>query len=81
MDLSPIFGPGTENALLPPHSHVIEEKRGGWWEIEVNGVTTREAWDAIEDAKSLEEVRAQQEAGTVTGDIPTNLFLWFNTQG
>lgn len=81
IDLSPVFGPGTENALLPPHSHVVEEKRGGWWQVEVNGVTTREAWDAIEDAKSLEEVRAQQEAGTVTGDIPTNLFLWFNTQG
>jgi hypothetical protein len=81
MDLSPVFGPGTENAALPPHSHVLEEKRGGWWEVEVNGVTTREAWDAIEDAKDLASVREQQAAGTVTDDIPTNLFLWFNTQG
>lgn len=81
MDLSPVFGAGTENTPLPPHSHVVEEKRGGWWEIEVNGVTSREAWDALEAGKDLASVREQQAAGTVTDDIPTNLFLWFNTQG
>ncbi|CAN5654123.1 hypothetical protein BH23GEM11_BH23GEM11_19440 [soil metagenome] len=78
MDLSRVFGAGTENALLPPHSHVVDVARGGWWEIEVNGVTTREAWDAIEREKSLAEIRVQQELGTVTPDIDTNLFLFFN---
>ena len=78
IDLSRVFGAGTENALLPPHSHVVDVKRGGWWEIEVNGVTTREAWDAIEREKSLDEIRVQQALGTVTPDLDTNLFLFFN---
>ncbi len=78
MDLSRVFGAGTENALLPPHSHVVDVKRGGWWLIEVNGVTTREAWDAIEREKSLAEIRVQQNLGTVTADLDTNLFLFFN---
>ncbi|MCA1789757.1 MAG: hypothetical protein LC667_07835 [Thioalkalivibrio sp.] len=78
IDLSRVFGAGTENATLPPHSHVIDVARGGWWEIEVNGITTREAWDAIEREKSLAEIRNQQALGTVTPDIDTNLFLFFN---
>ncbi|TVP58961.1 MAG: hypothetical protein EA351_02555 [Gemmatimonadales bacterium] len=78
IDLSRVFGAGTENALLPPHSHVVDVKRGGWWEIEVNGVTTREAWDAIERERSLDEIRVQQALGTVTPDLDTNLFLFFN---
>ncbi len=78
MDLSRVFGEGSENALLPPHSHVVDVARGGWWLIEVNGVTTREAWDAIEREKSLAEIRVQQNLGTVTDDLDTNLFLFFN---
>lgn len=81
IDLSAVFGPGTEDATLPAHSHVLEEKRGGWWEVEVNGVTTREAWDNIEEAKDLASVRTEQAQQTVTADIPTNIHLWFNTQG
>ncbi len=78
MDLSRVFGAGSEDALLPPHSHVVDVKRGGWWLIEVNGVTTRAAWDAIEREKSLAEIRKQQTLGTVTPDLDTNLFLFFN---
>jgi hypothetical protein len=63
---------------LPAHSHVIDVQRGGWWEIEVNGVLTQAAWDAIAREKTLAEVRRQQALGTVTGDIDTNLFLFFN---
>lgn len=78
IDLSRVFGAGTENAALPAHSHVVDVRRGGWWKIEVNGVTTREAWDAIESKKSLAEIRNQQALGTVTPDLDTNLFLFFN---
>jgi hypothetical protein len=78
IDLSRVFGPGTENAALPPHSHVVDVRRGGWWVVEVNGVLTREAWDAIEREKSLAEIRRQQDLGTVTPDLDTNLFLFFN---
>lgn len=80
-----IVGPGAGNALLPPHSHVVgddDTKRqganAGWWEIEVVGVPTQEAWDELVAGKSLRTLRALQDRAAVTGDIPTNLFLFFS---
>jgi hypothetical protein len=81
IDLSRVFGAGTENAALPAHSHIVDVAKGGWWEIEVIGVTSPEVWDQVVEAKSLDGVRALQQAGVgITGDIPTNLFLFFNVQ-
>jgi hypothetical protein len=80
IDLSRVFGQGTENAALPPHSHVIgdEEKfRSAWWPVEVVGVNNLGAWNAIVAAKSLDQVRAEQQEGDATADIGTNLFLFF----
>ncbi|CAN5841100.1 hypothetical protein BH23GEM9_BH23GEM9_03600 [soil metagenome] len=76
--LESVLGPLPRVIPLPAHSHVVDTQRGGWWKIEVNGVLTEAAWDAIAAAKSLDEVRVQQAAGTVTGDIDTNMFLFFN---
>jgi len=81
IDLSRVFGPGTENAALPPHSHIVDQRAGGWWEIEVIGVTDPAVWQRIAAAKDLETVRTLQAAGSgITGDIPTNLFLFFNVR-
>ena len=85
IDLSRVFGAGTENALLPAHSHVVgDEENGanaGWWEIEVVGVTDPAVWAQVAAGKSLETVRALQAAGQgITGDIPTNLFLFFGVR-
>ncbi len=82
IDLSRVFGAGTENALLPAHSHIVDVAKGGWWEIEVIGVTSQETWSKVVAAKSLDGVRALQADGGegITGDIPTNLFLFFNVQ-
>lgn len=81
IDLSRLFGPGAGNVLLPPHSHVVDEKQGGWWRIEVIGVTDLGAWNRIVAAKSLDAVRAEQMAGKATPDIGTNLYLFFQVQG
>ena len=82
IDLSRVFGAGSENAALPAHSHIVDVAKGGWWEIEVIGVTSQATWDKVVEAKSLDGVRALQAAGEgITGDIPTNLFLFFNVQG
>ena len=83
IDVSRVFGAGTENFALPAHSHIIDEAQGGWWEIEVIGVTDPAVWDQIVAGKSLATVRALQASGNpgITGDIPTNLFLFFNVQG
>jgi hypothetical protein len=81
LDLSAVFGPGTEDAPLPPHSHVVDVKHGGWWELEVVGVTDAAAWDALVAGKDLRTVRELQAAGQATPDIPTNSFLFFNVAG
>ncbi len=81
IDLSRVFGPGTENATLPAHSHIVDQRAGGWWEIEVIGVTDPGVWNQIATAKNLTKVRELQAAGSgITGDIPSNLFLFFNVQ-
>lgn len=80
IDMSRVFGAGHENDLVAPHSHVIdddEEGNGVWWPVEIVGVQTRQAWNAIVRAKSLDAVRRQQALGRATDDIGTNLFLWF----
>jgi hypothetical protein len=81
IDVSRVFGAGTENFALPAHSHIVDVAKGGWWEIEVIGVTDPAIWAEIVEGKSLERVRELQAAGVgITGDIPTNLFLFFNVQ-
>ena len=66
----------------PAHSHIVDVKRGGWWEIELIGVTNEAAWNDIASAKSLDRVRELQSDPTsgVTGDIPSNLFLFFSVR-
>ena len=78
------------NAALPPHSHIIGKEAGsananaGWWEIEVVGVLDQPTWDAVVAGKSLETVRTLQNApdaaSHITGDVPTNLFLFFGVR-
>lgn len=81
IDVSRVFGAGTENFLLPAHSHIVDVDQGGWWEIEVIGVTEPAVWDQIVAGKDLDTVRQLQDAGVgITGDIPTNLFLFFDVR-
>ena len=81
LDLSPIFGAGAENVALPPHSHIVDVDQGGWWEIEVIGVTDPAVWAQIEAGKDLDTVRTLQDAGVgITGDIPSNLYLFFDVR-
>ena len=78
VDLSRVFGAGAEDVPLPAHSHVIDDLQGGWWKTFVVGVTTQEAWDRIVAGRDLATVRELQNEGLATGDIPSNLFLFFN---
>lgn len=84
IDLSRLFGPSLANAPLPAHSHIIEERSGNWWELEVIGVKDLATWNAIVAGKSLETVRALQAADPgavhITSDIPTNTYLFFDVR-
>jgi hypothetical protein len=82
IDLSRIGGPA--DAPLPAHSHIIEVMHGGWWELEVIGVKSPAVWDQIVAGKSLATVRELQANDptqtTITQDIPTNAYLFFNVR-
>jgi hypothetical protein len=76
IDLSAIGA--SADSSLPAHSHILDGPAGGWWEVEVVGVTSQAAWDQLAAGKSLATLRAVQAAGNATGDVPTNLYLFFN---
>lgn len=85
IDLTRVFGAGTGNVKLPAHSHVISDLNAGkaeWWDVEVIGVSKPSSWNTIVNGKSLQTVRMLQKhkSSGVTGDIPTNLFLFFSSR-
>jgi hypothetical protein len=82
IDLSAVLGRGTGNALLPPHSHIVQTANAGqseWWNVFVVGVTSRASWNKIVRAKSARELQflQRQHGSGVTGNIGSNLFLFF----
>jgi hypothetical protein len=82
IDLSAVLGSGTSDVLLPAHSHVVATANGGqseWWNVDVVGVKDLAAWNKIVSAKCDSEVMHLQkfDSKEVTGNIPTNLFLYF----
>jgi hypothetical protein len=84
IDLSRLFGAGSSNVTLPPHSHILvddESFQSTWWPIVVVGVKNIKAWDTIVRAKSETAVQACQAAGNCTPDIATNGFLFFQVLG
>lgn len=70
---------------LPPHSHIVDPTEAGFssagetpWKVVVVGVNTREAWDMLEEGKSIETLREVQADTTMaTADIPSNIVLFF----
>lgn len=82
IDLSAVLGAGTSNLALPAHSHIVATANDGqseWWNVDVVGVKTLSAWNAIVHAKSDWELQWLQrhDPTQVTGNITTNLFLYF----
>lgn len=85
IDLSAVLGSGASNALLPPHSHIVATANSGlpeWWNVDVVGVKSLKAWNAIVAAKSDAKLMWLQkhDSKEVTGNITTNLFLYFAVQ-
>jgi hypothetical protein len=84
LDLSRVFGSSAGNAVLPPHSHVLEENesfQSTWWPVELVGVKTLDAWNRIANQKSDAALTACQNAGHCTDDIGTNIQLFFQVLG
>ena len=83
IDLSAVLGSGTSNLTLPAHSHIVATNNSGqseWWNVDVVGVKSLTAWYKIVGAKSDSELEYLQrhDPSEVTGNITTNLFLYFS---
>ena len=83
IDLSAVLGSGTQNLPLPPHSHIVataNNHKPEWWNVVVVGVKSPSAWNDIVRHKSDWELRHLQrvDSKAVTGNITTNLFLYFS---
>ena len=81
----PVRGPraGTADLPLPAHSHIVataNSHQAEWWNVDVVGVKSLKAWDKIVHAKSDRELQYLQRTDSkdVTGNITTNLFLYFS---
>ena len=82
IDLTSVLGAGTGNVPLPAHSHIVATANSGqseWWNVDVVGVKSLSAWNKLITAKSDRELQYLQrhDPATVTGNITTNLFLFF----
>jgi hypothetical protein len=82
LDASRVLGLGASNIPAVPHSHIVTERRGGWFHTVNIRVRNLAAWNQIADAKSLDKVRDLQAdpnvggAGLVSGDTPTNIYFF-----
>ena len=82
IDASRIAGPGAISANAVPHSHLLEERGGGWHHTVNIRVFNVGVWNQIVAAKSIETVRALQAdpavggAGLISQDTPTNIFFF-----
>ena len=68
--------PGRSDAPALPHSHILTEHRGGWFNTVNIRVSNLAAWNQIAAAKTLTKVRELQAAGLASADTPTNIYFF-----
>jgi hypothetical protein len=83
IDLTSVLGSGTGNLTLPAHSHIVataNSHQSEWWNVDVVGVKSLGTWNKLIRSKNAHELQYLQRAksSTITGNIPTNLFLYFS---
>ncbi len=83
IDLTSVLGSGTGNLTLPAHSHIVataNSHQSEWWNVDIVGVKSLSTWNKLVRGKSAHELQYLQRAksSTITGNIPTNLFLYFS---
>jgi hypothetical protein len=85
IDLTSVLGSGTGNLTLPAHSHIVataNSHQSEWWNVDIVGVKSLSTWDKLVRCKNDHELQYLQRAksSTITGNITTNLFLYFAVQ-
>ena len=82
IDLTSVLGSGTGNLTLPAHSHIVatsSSHQSEWWNVDIVGVKNLTTWNKLVRSKNSHELQYLQRAksSAITGNIPTNLFLYF----
>ena len=83
IDLTSVLGSGTGNVPLPAHSHIVATAnmhQSEWWNVDIVGVKSLSTWNKLIRSKNSHELQYLQRAksSTITGNIPSNLFLYFS---
>ena len=83
IDLTSVLGSGTGNLTLPAHSHIVatsNSHQSEWWNVDIVGVKSLSTWTKLIRSKNAHELQYLQrtKSSTITGNIPTNLFLYFS---
>lgn len=74
--------PGFSNVPALPHSHILGERRGGWFNTVNIRVSDLNVWNQIATARTLEKVRELQAdpeiggKGLISQDTPTNIYFF-----
>jgi hypothetical protein len=82
IDASRVLGPNATSVGGLPHSHILTERRAGWFRTVNIRVFNLDAWNAIAAAKNLAKVRELQgdratgQPGIISADTPTNIFFF-----
>jgi hypothetical protein len=81
IDLSRIGGPASASPVS--HSHILDQRGGGWFHTVNIRVFNAAAWNAIAAAKTLAKVRELQGGnpnagvpGVISADTPTNIYFF-----
>lgn len=70
------------NAALSPHSHFIDNRNDNlpeWWNVVIVGAANQAAYDRAVAGKSYASLKAQEGKNGLTAEVPTNVFLYFQT--
>lgn len=70
------------NAPGAPHSHFIDDRNNNlpeWWNVVVVGATSDSAYEQAVSTKSYSGLKSMEGKNGLTGEIPTNVFLYFQT--
>jgi len=78
IDASRVLGPGFTSIGPVPHSHIVTERRAGWFHTTNIRVRDVGRWNQIAAAKTLDKVRELQAdgSGLVSPDTPTNVYFF-----
>ncbi len=77
-----------DNVPLPSHDHLLTTRNSDqpeWWNVIVIPVTSPQGLSAVETAKSYLAVKALENVSGSgigvdgAGEVPTNVYLWFQT--